>query len=466
MSGERDGPRGWRIAAVLILLSVGVLSCAVAAPDDLPSFDARCNFEGLADGEMSLLFAVHLALCNNAEIRSADAAVRVRAAELDEAHAAYWPLLNATVSELRENTRYPNSRTPSTTDTATTLYGALTWRLFDFGGRRGDTRAAAKLLEAAVGTRDATIQKVLGRSVEYYFDAVTAKALLASKTEDEAIAAQTLASAERRMERGDGAQSDALQAKTAMARATLDKNRARGGYEKALAVLAYSIGLPPGKSFNVSDEAEVPLANDEKSLAAWLDDAGRGHPAIAAARADVEAAQAQELSVRSSGKPTVDFQANYYANGFPQEGLSTTRQRSFTAGISISVPVFDGFQHRSKVHAAEATVQLKESVLVDTERMTLTEVVKAYSDATAAVANLRESQSLLDAAQSSQASSKRRYEAGATDILELLVTQAALADARQERVQSLADWRAARLRLLATSGVLSADAQALQPGAR
>jgi outer membrane protein len=102
-------------------------------------------------------------------------------------------------------------------------------------------------------------------------------------------------------------------------------------------------------------------------------------------------------------------------------------------------------------------VKVKEAALIDVERVTLTDIVKAYSDATTAVANLRESQSLLEAAKASQASSKRRYESGATDILELLNTQTALADARQERVRCLADWRSARLRLLATSGILSKD---------
>ena len=151
----------------------------------------------------------------------------------------------------------------------------------------------------------------------------------------------------------------------------------------------------------------------------------------------------------------MDLQANYYANGFPEQGIATTRQRDTTIGIAITIPLFDGFLNRYKIHEAEATVNVKEAALIDAERVTLTAIVKAYSDATAAVANLRESQSLLEAAVASQISSKRRYDSGATDILELLSTQAALADARQERVRSLADWRSARLRLLATSGILS-----------
>ena len=407
--------------------------------------------------------AVDVALCSNAEIRSAAAAVRIRAAELGQARSGYWPSLDATATQVRENTRYPDSAAPSTTDTATTLYGALGWRLLDFGGRRSDVRAASKLLEAALGTRDATVQKVLTSVVESYYDAVTAKSMVDTRREDEAAARETLASAERRLDRGDGARSDALQARTALARATLDSNRTLGAYEKSLALLAYAVGLAPGTRFDVPDEAEAPAATAvEKSLAAWLEEASQRHPAIAAARAELEAARFQVTSARSNGRPTLDLQMNYYANGFPQQGLATDRRRTATIGIAVSIPVFDGFLHRHKVHAAKASVQAREAVLIDTERLTLTDIVKAYSDTVAATSNLRESQNLLDAARSSQESSKRRYDAGATDILELLSAQAALADARQERVRSVAELRSARLRLLATSGILSSGAELLQ----
>ena len=427
-------------------------------------FGVPCDFEGVAGGELTLPRAIDVALCSNAEIRSVAAAVRVRAAELGQARAGYWPSLAATVTQVREHTEYPDSESPATTDSATTMYGALNWRLLDFGGRRSDVQAASKLLEAALSTRDATVQKVLASIVESYYDAVTAKALVSSKREDEAAARETLASAERRLDGGDGARSDALQARTALARATLNSNRASGTYEKSLALLAYSVGLAPGTRFDVPDEAEIAAITTaaDKSLAAWLEEASQRHPAIAAARAELEAARVHVISARSGGRPTLDLQMNYYANGFPQQGLASGRQRTATIGIAVSIPLFDGFLQRHKVRAAEATVQMQEAVLIDTERLTLTDIVKAYADAVAATSNLRESQSLLEAARLSQESSNRRYGAGATDILELLAGQAALADARQERVRSVAELRSARLRLLATSGILSNGAELLR----
>ncbi len=448
---------------LLGVLAAFSLSSAALATDVVTPIGGPCDLEGIAGGQLTLPRAIDVALCSNAEILSAGAAIRVRAAELGQARSGYWPSLTATVTEVKENARSPDSASPATTDTATTLYGALSWRLLDFGGRRSDVQAASKLLEAALGTRDATVQKVLTSVVESYYDSVTAKALVASKTEDEAAARQTLASAERRLDSGNGARSDALQARTALARATLDLNRASGTYEKSLALLAYSVGLAPGTRFDVPDEAEAPATiTIEKGLAAWLEEASQRHPAIAAARAELDAARFRVISERSSGRPTLDLQMNYYANGFPQQGLATDRQRTATIGIAVSIPLFDGFLQRHKVHAANATVQVREAVLIDTERLTLTDIVKAYSDAVAATANLRESQSLLEAARSSQESSKRRYDAGATDILELLAAQSALADARQERVRSVAELRSARLRLLATSGILSNSAELQQ----
>jgi outer membrane protein len=86
------------------------------------------------------------------------------------------------------------------------------------------------------------------------------------------------------------------------------------------------------------------------------------------------------------------------------------------------------------------------------------EVVKAHADAESALQNLEASQTLLTAAQNALASSQRKFERGAADILEMLSTQSALADAQQERIRCLAEWHSSRLRLLATAGTLGRSA--------
>jgi len=74
--------------------------------------------------------------------------------------------------------------------------------------------------------------------------------------------------------------------------------------------------------------------------------------------------------------------------------------------------------------------------------------------------SLQKSEKLPSAAQESLSSSQRKYEKGAADILEILQTQAALTDAQKERIASLSDWRSARLRLLASVGLMGREAVA------
>lgn len=118
------------------------------------------------------------------------------------------------------------------------------------------------------------------------------------------------------------------------------------------------------------------------------------------------------------------------------------------------MPLFEGFSRTYQIRGAEAQAEQREAELADTEQLILMEVVKAYADATSSLCNLEFSSTLLKAAQDALVTSRRRYDKGAADILEILNTQTALADAQQERIRTLAEWRAARLRILASSGLL------------
>lgn len=403
---------------------------------------------------LSLAQAVDLALCNNADIRAAWANIRVRAAAVGGARSAYWPSLSVSASELNERAGYPATAVRASNTTGKTIYGSFDWRLFDFGGRSAKYQAAASLLEAAIASRDATIQQVLGAVVQGYFEAVTAKAVLADRVESESIAADTLSSAQRRQTGGAAAQNDTLQARAALERATLDRNRADAEERKAFAVLAYDIGIPTGQVVRLADELNARSMSEQKDLAEWMKEAERQHPAIVAARAAVQAARDEVVSARSEGRPSIDLTANYYQNGFPNQGLTSTNVHAATVGLTVTVPLFDGFLTHYNVEEAQAVVKVKEGQLQATRQAALLAVVRTYADAQSALRNLDVSEDLLSAAQAAFESSQRRYSEGAADIVELLNAQTALADARTERTRSLAEWRSARLRLLASAGVL------------
>jgi outer membrane protein len=438
---------------VLIAFVLGA-PCGLSLAGDATVEAEGCNAPPSPKTSLSLADAVDLALCNNAQIRESWAVIRGQRSVVDQANAAYWPTLGATVGELHDRTSYPGSSVPRSDRTGDVIYAALDWRLFDFGGRGANHRAAQAQLGAAVASKDATIQRVLGATAQLYFEAYGARELARERQEAEEIAHETLGSAQRRAASGQGAQGDVLQSATALAKATLARNQADAAYEKARAQLAYLTGLPQDRAIELPAELSTPVEADDEALTSWLRDVEQHHPAIVSARANLDAAREHVSAVRAAGLPAVDLVANYYQNGFPNQGLNDLNTRVLTLGLSVNIPIFDGWATRSKVEEARALVKVKEAELADAEQSTSMAVVAAHADALASLRNLHASEDLLQAAHQSFESSQRRYQNGVGDMLELLSTQAARADAQEQRVRALADWQAARLLLLAAAGRL------------
>ncbi|NKI69928.1 TolC family protein [Collimonas pratensis] len=414
----------------------------------------QCSGSQLSGGPLALSEAVDVGLCANPQVQGTWAAIKVQAAALGEARAAYLPTVTASLSRVNDRTTYPGSNLDSTGIRDNSKSIGVSWRLFDFGGRAASRRSATDLLNAAIASHDATLQKTLETLIGAYFDAQTALAAWQAKLKGEELARSTMETAQRKESRGAGAQSDTLQAATALARASLDRSRALGDYQKAMAMLVYALGVPAETQLQLAPDLADDSHDMGKDLDAWLAQAKDRHPAIVAARAQVEAAQEKVKATRSEGLPSIDATGNMYKNGRPNQGLPSVNTTEKVAALTLNIPIFDGFANKYKVSGAQAQVEQQQATLLDTTHQVLMDVVKAHADAQSALGNLESSQLLLQAAQSALASVQRKFDRGASDILEILSTQAALADAHQQRIRCLAEWRSARLRLLAAAGGL------------
>jgi outer membrane protein len=152
--------------------------------------------------------------------------------------------------------------------------------------------------------------------------------------------------------------------------------------------------------------------------------------------------------------PSLDATVSLSRNGYPNQGLSSINQSVTTAGVTLNLPIFEGFGRTYRIRGAQAQAEQSEAQLQAATSQALTEVVHAHADALTASGTLKATELLMVAATKSIQSSLRRYDWHAADILEVLNSQSALADAEQERIRAVAEWRSARLRLLAESGLL------------
>lgn len=409
---------------------------------------------------LTLAEAVDLALSNNQKVKGAWAEIKMQAGTLGQVKATYLPSLNGSTNYTKDNIDYSDSRYPSSDANRFTGQASATWRLLDFGGRSANRSSAENMLAAALASYDATLQESLAGVIQTYFNTMTAAAALKAKTTNEEVAKSTLHSAVEREANGNSSQSDTLRSKTALAKASLEKNRARGDYQKSLALLKHYLGLPGNTNLVLPAELQENQggAIESKELSLWLDEAQKSHPAIIAARKKLEATKDGVLVTKSIGLPTVNLSANYYKNSSQSQAATRTAATETTVILALTIPLFDGFASTYKLRAAQADVEKEAAMLADKEQEVAVGIIKAYADTTSALQNLEASATLLDSAQSALAVSQRRYDKGVADIIEVLSTQTALADAWNERVRCLAEWHSARLQLLANAGRMGRSA--------
>lgn len=398
--------------------------------------------------------AVDLALCNSPQLQETWIGIRVQAAQLGQSRAAWLPTVTSSITTQRTRTTYPDIPSSNTTQNGQTVYADVTWRLFDFGARSASNASAARLLDAALAAHDAALQKTLSSVVQAYFDALTARAVADGRAEAARFAQQIFEATQRREARGAAPVNDVLQANAAYAKAKLAEQRAEGDFRKLRSALLYACGLPPEADVELAREVEPIPSQAVADLKIWLDTAAARHPALLAAAAQVDAARAKVDVVRAQGLPSIDASGNYYRNGYPNQALQTTRSNNAMVGITLNVPLFEGFARTYQINEARAQVELAEAQLRDLRLQVLSSVVKDHADATAALANLESSATLLQATEAAVGSARRRYEHGEGDVLELLTAESAYTDARQERIRCIAEWRSARLRLFADAGTL------------
>ncbi|MBN3855826.1 TolC family protein [Paraburkholderia sp. Ac-20340] len=424
-----------------------------------------CEFDRAPSRPLPLAEAVERTLCNNPKTRAAWAAVKAQAAGVGVARAAYLPTISANLQGVRENSVTNVDNHPMlSTDIASTVHAesvSLNWLLYDFGGREAALKNANALLEAARATQDATLQSFFAQTAKDYYASKTAIGSLQAAQDVELMTRQSMTAAQARADKGVAPITDALQAQTQHEQAVFSLTKAQSDAQTALGTLAADMNLDP------SMPLELPAVTDNvqtgkdfsEPVAAMIRDVQLSHPSVRAAQAQYEAAMAKVTQTRAQGLPSISLVAKYSRNNEPQSmgvGEPTFPSTGHDAyiGVQLSIPLFEGFGRHYQVDQAKAQAERQEYALEDAKRQVGLDVWSSYQTLTGATQNAQNSANLLAIAQRSWDAAKHRYDAGVGNILELMNTQAALANAKQRRVQALADWDNARVDLAAKLGRL------------
>ena len=419
---------------------------------------ANCHRERIGQ-PLTLADVVDLALCNNPQTRVLWASSRAQAATVGANMAAYLPTLTVQASASRSRSTVNNVTTSARSETVGLSAGYL---LYDFGGRSASLENARQLLLAANATRDATLQNNFLAAVQAYYSLLSARSSVDSAQAAEKSAREALAAAEARYAAGMATPADKLQAQTALSQATLNLITAQGNALNAQGALANAMGFDATQMYTLAPFPETtPDPAVEQDIGKLIEQARQNRPDLAAAEAQIHAAEAQRDATRASGMPSLSLNAS--ASTTRSSGLPASNSGSI--GVTLSWPLFTGLRNSYQTRAAEEQLAGKVASRDLLANQVALDVWRAYQALLTNSQALRAADDLLASAARSEQMALGRYKAGAGNFLDALNAQSALASARQQRVAALYNFLASRMALAQAIGVLDLTRLDQQPGA-
>ncbi|CAM8471727.1 TolC Outer membrane protein [Candidatus Methylopumilus universalis] len=409
-----------------------------------PSVSDPCSQKAY-DKPLSLVEVTEAALCHNPQTREVYANAKVQSAQVGVARSLFFPSVTDTLSATENKNRTTNYSNATNRIVASYL-------LYDFGSRDANFENANQLLKAASATQNAIVQTVLLASVNAFYQVHASRAILNASIETERLSQESFKSAEAKYIAGVATPADKLQAQTSFANATLTKLRNEGTLKVAYGNLANVMGAPANINFRIADSKldDIPELIDQ-DIDALIEQARLQRPDLMASEAQLKASLAKIESVKADAKPKVRIDAS---NQYDENLLGQTSQNTSQLGIFLSIPLFEGYKPTYLIRSAEATAELNASKRDQLKLQVSLDVWTAYQNLKTANESITASNVLLLSAEESSRVALGRYKEGVGNIIDTLNAQSALANAKQQKIQSVLNWNIARTTLAQSIGVL------------
>lgn len=304
-------------------------------------------------------------------------------------------------------------------------------RLLDLSAINTLRAASADEKAEALGIRTARELVVLV-SVNLYLEAVSASSRID-------VARAQLETAEVLHRQAQNLKASGLVAGIDVLRADAEVQRQRqrlivseNEFEKAKLRLGRAIGLPPGQAVRLTSAIPfAPLA--PVPLEQALNEAYAKRTDYLAAAERVTAAEARARAASAEHLPTVSADADYGTIGQQVSKAHPT----YSMGINLRVPVFEGGRVKGKVIEANAEVRRQRAIYDDLRGRIDEEVRTALLDVNAAAQQVDTALTTMGLATQELAQARDRFAAGVSDTIEVTRAQESLARASEDHIAAL-----------------------------
>ncbi|MHB9107050.1 MAG: TolC family protein [Armatimonadota bacterium] len=381
----------------------------------------------LAQDALTLDAAVRAALANHPARKAADADTTAASANLRGAKALSNPEIVVT----------PGILGPAGSDELLSIAQLLEIN----GTRTARTQIAAGQL-AAIQAQTRIVERELALAVRTaYWELAQAQAIAGLDAENVQHAEALAAAAKKSVELGNEPLSHQIKAEVELARTRQQLIRSQAAVTHAVAALNTAMGREPATSTVLADALTAPAVTFDE--AALLPLALAERPEMAAAHAEVHAAQGEVAAARAARRPDLAVQV---------------RQEEWNGaggvGLGISLPLIDWGSAKAERQRAQATVAAQQQRVEAVQLAIRQEVATAVTAVRSAEAQLHEfREQVLGPAQQLAEMAMLGYQEGAMTYLEVLEARRTLRAVNADYLATLGEYHKALAQLMWAAGV-------------
>jgi outer membrane protein len=394
-----------------------------------------------AQNVLTLNDAINIALQRNTTVQKAENTIKTYESNLKSSYGNLLPSINASGSwnwthSVAEGGSFNIGNIVINTPEATSEtrnYSAgvdASWTLFDGLSNIATLNQSKSNLEAYRMTLERTKQDIIFQTMSNYYSVISSQQLMKVQQEDVAWNKKNLETVEERNKLGAVTMADVYSAQVQEGNAELSLIQAQNTFETNKSNLLYYLGLNVLDSYKFNDTLttkEQDILNSDliaeyNDLSGLVDQALKNRLDYKSAQLSLESAQYGVTIAKSGYLPMLTNSLSY---GLRANQLSQlTKTRTYSAGLTLSIPIFSGFSTENSVETAEVNVENQKLDLDDLKRQRTTNLQKTYLDLQAAEKALEVNKRNVESNNENRETQQEKYSLGSSTILDVLIANA------------------------------------------
>ncbi|MBS4035525.1 MAG: TolC family protein [Ignavibacterium sp.] len=282
-------------------------------------------------------------------------------------------------------------------------------------------------LESASLLLERTKQEIVFRTISLYYSIVEIEQLLNVRTEDVKQQQKTLETIEERNRLGAVTLADVYQQQVQLGNAELEVIRAQNSLESAKSSLLFFLGIDVLEEYEFSKD----LTSDEKlrikadveedliAISELVSQALAYRKDFIGKQLDLESAFDGITIAKSGHFPRLTGSAGFGSSANTFDNLLDSKR--YSAGFTLSIPIFSGFRVSNQVQFAEVRAMNTELELKDLERKIKQDIQQSLLDLQAVKKALLVSEKNVTAAEENLKIEREKYALGAGKLLDVLI---------------------------------------------